>query len=191
MKRLRADDDGGVLVLAVIFVFVVGLLGGAIATFASASLTQTTSLGNGRTQEYAAEGAIQVAIQRVRDLNTAAAAPGYGSPSTACPTTTVTIPATTGALSVSLKVMCVVGQASVPFQRKIVFAACSSATSDANCLTGQDPLFMPKPQSGALVVATTLYYDLPNGCTTVSSSCALAPGTSVDISGWDASGVTG
>ena len=174
--------------LAVIFVFVVGLLGGAIATFASASLTQTSSLGKGRTQEYAAEGAIQVAIQRVRDLNTVATAPGYGG--TACPTTSVTIPATTGALSTSLTVVCVVGQASVPFQRKIVFAACPSGTSDANCLSGQ-ATFTPVPKAAALVVATTLYYDLPNGCTTVGSSCALTPGTSVDISGWDASAVTG
>ena len=189
MRRLQTDDNGGVLVLAVIFVFVVGLLGGAIATFASASLTQTTSLGNGRTQEYAAEGAIQVAIQQIRDLNTQATAPGYGV--SACPTISVTIPATTGALSESLKVMCVLGQASLPFERKIVFAACPSGTTDANCLQGQPPSFTPKPQSAALVVATTLYYDLPNGCSTVGAGCELAPGTSVDVSGWDASGVTG
>lgn len=191
MSRLRRnDDDGGVLVLAVVFVFVVGLLGGAIATFASASLAQTTSLSNGATQEYAAEGAIQVAIQRVRDLNTLATAPGYGSPATACPTTSVTIPATTGAVSESLTVVCMVGQATVPFQRKIVFAACPGGTPDASCINSQTA-FTPKPQSAALVVATTLYYDLPNGCTTVGSGCALTPGTSVDVSGWDASGVAG
>lgn len=188
MSRLRRDDDGGVLVLAVVFVFVVGLIGGAIATFASASLTQTTSLSNGATQQYAAEGAVQVAIQRVRDLNTLATAPGYGS--TPCPTTSVTVPATTGAVSESLTVVCVVGQASVPFQRKIVFAACPSGTTDANCLSGQST-FTPKTQSADLVVATTLYYDLPNGCTTVGSGCALSPGTSVDVSGWDDSGVAG
>ncbi len=189
MNRLRKDDDGGgVLVLAVIFVFVVGAIGGAIATFASASLAQTTSLGNGATQEYAAEGAIQVAIQRVRDLSTLTTAPGYGS--TPCPTTSVTIPATTGAVSESLTVVCVVGQASVPFERKIVFAACRGGTSDANCLTGQST-FTPQPQSAALVVATTLYYDLPNGCTTVGSGCDLTPGTAVDVSAWDASGVAG
>jgi Tfp pilus assembly protein PilX len=188
MSRLRRDDDGGVLVLAVVFVFVVGLLGGAIATFASASLAQTTSLGNGATQEYAAEGAIQVAIQRVRNLNTTSTAPGYSG--IACPTTSVTIPATTGAVSESLTVVCVVGQASVPFERKIVFAACPSGTTDANCLSGQST-FTPKPQSATLVVATTLFYDLPNGCTTVGSGCDLTPATSVDVSAWDASHVTG
>ena len=66
MRRMR-DDSGAVLVLAVLFLLVVALIGGALAAYATTSLASTSQLQVGRATSYTAESAVQVAIQNVRN----------------------------------------------------------------------------------------------------------------------------
>ena len=187
-------DEGATLVLALLFVAVVALVGGALIGLAGSSLKQTTSLTADRSKSYAAESAVQVAIQQVRSLQTLNTAPGYGTNSiNPCPTTSVSIAGdgVNGApKSEAFDVMCGVGQAPLPFQRTITFAACLSGTAAANCMV--DPssgngAFVPKPQyPGAIVIATTTFNDLASGChvTNFNDNC-FAPGTSVTVSNWN------
>jgi hypothetical protein len=197
-RRGPSDDSGAVLVLAVLFVLVVGLVGGALVGFAGNSLAQTSTFNADRSQSYAAESAVQVAIQQIRSLQSINTAPGYAPPGSStlnpCPTTSVSIPENTvngsGGVTESFNVMCAIGRAPLPYERDIVFAACLSGTSPANCLTdattGTDA-YVPKPQyPGAVVVATTTFSDLQNGChvTNFNDNC-FAPGSSVDVNDWN------
>src|SRR4051812_9051894 len=94
VRDVNEDDSGAVLILAVIFVLVVGLIGGAIASFAGSSLAVANVEGNDRSASYAGESAIQVAIQQIRGLTALSNAPGYANGGTinSCPNTTVPIP---------------------------------------------------------------------------------------------------
>lgn len=180
LRRVRSNDErdaGAVLVLAVLFVLIVGVVGGAIASLATTNLAVTSVLGGDQTQSYAAQSAVQVAIGSVRNMNTGSV-PGYGG--VACPTTTVTIPSA-GAQSSSqtITVVCAFGQLPLPYERQIVFAACPSTI---NCLTQN--AYQPGPGSAAIVVATTSFYDLKAGCTGVTTPGCFAPGTAVDVTNW-------
>lgn len=192
-RRLRAagDDQGSVLILALVFVAVVGLVGGAIALFATSTLAQTSSLQADRSTQFAAESAIQVAIQTVRDIPGAhgdvRTAPGYNG--TACPNTNVTIPENGingSPVNKSFTVVCVVGQSPQEFERAITFAACPSGVT--NCLAGQ-ATYTPTPTSAAIVVATATYYDLNNSFTfptgTTNGAGGWSLGNAVDVSRWD------
>jgi hypothetical protein len=189
MRTRELDDDSGaVLILALLFVLVVGLVGGALVGFSGSSLAQTSVFNTGRSQAYAAESAIQVAIQQIRNDDTMATAPGYsaGASVNPCPTTSVTIPESPGGANptnVSIDVMCAVGQEPVPYEREIMFAACPSGTAPSNCLTS--PSFVPKPQPGALLVADTRFEDLAKGCSTTQAASCFVPGTSVDVNYWN------
>jgi hypothetical protein len=198
MSRHRTDDGGAVLVLAVLFVAVVGLIGGALVGFAGSSLDQTRSLDADRSQSYAAESAIQVAIANVRNLKGGGNAPGYsnGGAPNACPTTKVSIPqnGVNGAPTPEdIDVRCAVGKAPLPFERAITFAACPSGTSAGNCLTAGTDGFTPTAQGGAVVVVNTIYNDLKSGCSifTSSSDNCFQPGTSVEVDNWDLTGSNG
>lgn len=180
LRRARGYDgtDGGaVLVLAVLFVLIVGTIGGAVASLATTNLAVTSVLGGDQTQSYAAQSAVQVAIGSVRNIKTGSV-PGYGG--VACPTTTVTIP-TAGPQSSSqtITVMCAFGQLPLPYERQIVFAACPSS---ANCLTQN--AYQPGPGSTAIVVATTSFYDLKSGCSNATTPGCFVPGTAVDVTNW-------
>ena len=178
-RRDLRDDGGAVLILAVLFVLVVGLVGGALVGFAGSSLSQTSALRGDRARSYAAESAIQVAINQLRTgSGTAAGTAGYQQP-VSCPTVAVTVNATT------LQVMCVVGQSPAPWERSVTFAACPTTS---NCLSGQST-YTPAVGSSAVLAATTVFDDLDGsmGCTTHvenQDSCFKA-GDSVDITGWD------
>lgn len=180
MRPTAADDRGAVLVLAVLFVAIVGLVGGALVGLAGGSLTETQALAGDRTQSFAAQSAIQVAIDNLRPRTAQAASvtPGYvpGSPSD-CPTVTVPI---TGSSS-PITVMCGFGTATLPWERVIVFAACPSTT---NCLSGQTS-FAPVPGSAAIGAASTLFDDLKNGCSvSTGNDTCFKPGYAVDVSNW-------
>jgi hypothetical protein len=183
-SRFTNDDSGAVLVLALIFVTVVALIGGALVGFAGNSLAQTSSLDKDRTQSYAAEAAIQVAIQQLRTgATTSTNEAGYKSPASSCPNRTVSIPNDSGATSIT--VMCGFGPRQSLWQRNIMFAACPSPPS--NCLSlGQDG-FSPSPGPSAIVVAQVVFNDLKPGCTTHvdgQDTCFVA-GDSVNVSDWD------
>jgi hypothetical protein len=177
--RTAGDDGGAVLVLAVLFVAVVGLIGGALVGLAGGSLKETKVFATDRTESYSAQSAIEVAIDalRPRAATAATSTPGYvpGHPSD-CPTLTVPIPGSSG-----ITVMCGFGRAQLPWERVIVFAACPSTT---NCLSGQAN-FATVPGTAAIAVASTLFDDLKGGCSvsTGNDSC-FVPGNAVDVTDW-------
>lgn len=194
VSRVRGAADGergAVLVLAILFLLIVGVTGGAIASLASTNLAATSVFGADRTTSYAAEAAVEAGIQNVRTLTTSGAAPGYSAGGTPnpCPTLPVTVPQPgSTAPDQSLQVVCAVGTAPLPFERVIVFAACPSAVAAASCLTSSG--FVPMPGAAAVVVATTLFHDLAPGCSLPTPSTCFAPGTAVDITGWDVTKAT-
>lgn len=197
MTRLKTrlqhgDPDGGaVLILALVFVTVVGLVGGAIALFAGDSLAQTTGIQGDRSRQFAANSAVQVAIQRVRDMTSLSTAPGYstnGNPMNPCPTTDVAIPENGvygNPSNETFTVDCVVGYSPGSFERSITFAACPQG---ATCLTGQST-FTPKPGANAIVVTTAVYDDLATGYTfatgTTNGSGGWNVGGAVNVVGWN------
>lgn len=187
MRRVDVrDDSGAVLLLALIFVLVVGLAGGALLTLSGSSLAQTSALGADRSATYAAESAIEVAIAHLREDTALKNTPGYstdGSAPVACPDTTVSIPG----YDSSIIVKCGVGSGTThQFQRQIIFAAC---TTSSDCLDTSGA-FDPQPGSAAIVVATTTFTDLAtfsNGssCVGLNAQNCFVPGTAVDVDAWD------
>lgn len=183
--RLTDGDDGAVLILALIFVAVVGLVGGVIALFASSSLAQASGQKVDRAQQFAAESAVQVAIQTVRDLPAAGGdvrnAPGYNG--TACQPMAIDIPE--NGVTQQFTVNCVVGQSPANFERSITFAACPQGVT---CLTGRAS-FTPTASSRAIVVTTVTYYDLNNNFTfatgNTNGSGGWSVGNAVDVGRWD------
>lgn len=190
--RGRAGGEGGaVLVLAILFLLIVGVTGGALASLASTNLADTSALGADRTTSYAAEAAVEAGIQNVRSLVTSATAPGYSAGATPnpCPTLPVAVPQGGTAPDQQVQVACAVGTAPLPFERVIVFVACPAAASASSCLTGAG--FVPIPGPAAIVVATTLFHDLAAGCSLPTPSSCFVPGTSVDLTGWNVTKATG
>jgi Tfp pilus assembly protein PilX len=176
LRAMRSDDSGAAIVLALLFVLVVGLLGGAMASFATSSLGQTSVLQSNRSLIYSAESGVDVAILKVRSLTTQATAPGYGS---ACPTTSQPVygagsdgAALTGK---TVSVTCAV-TFPAPFVRNIQFTAAVAGTTIVDVRT------------------TFVDVDTADGCTQVTStnghynSPCYAPASSVSVGSWDIPG---
>jgi Tfp pilus assembly protein PilX len=181
-QRLQAThpERGAAIILAMIFITVVGLLGGALAEFASSSLGQTSILQSGRSLAYSAASAVDVRIQQIRELNSQDTAPGYAATPN-CPSVigqpVYGADANGTALSgQSLSVTCTVAFPS-PFVRSIDFVAHSGGV-------GGTPV----------IDATVTYVDIntPIGCSQVITGAngryvqpCFAPATSVFITSWD------
>src|SRR6516165_1163628 len=65
-RPAEADETGAVLLLALIFVLSVGLLIGVLVNLVETNLLATSSLSQQRALEQAADGALEMAVQRVR-----------------------------------------------------------------------------------------------------------------------------
>jgi hypothetical protein len=64
--RPQHQDSGATLILAIGFVLMVGAISAGLASLATSSLNNRTTLELVRNREYAADGAIEEAISRVR-----------------------------------------------------------------------------------------------------------------------------
>lgn len=62
----RGDEAGAVLILALLFLVVIGLIVGALASWTANSLTDTLTFQQARSAQYALTSASQVAIQNMR-----------------------------------------------------------------------------------------------------------------------------
>jgi hypothetical protein len=62
----KRDESGAVLILALVFVIVTGIVGVALASLTSSNLMASTSLQAKRGVEFEADGAVDAAIQMVR-----------------------------------------------------------------------------------------------------------------------------
>jgi len=120
MRRVRRDEQGVALVLALSFMVLVGLVTSALLSSLMSSVSQRAVLDNLRNRQYAADGAVEQSIARVRGL----AAPGAGL--TTCGTGS---PETYTLNGVTVRVDCT----NVPtltrtgfLQRNVVFTSCVS-----------------------------------------------------------------
>jgi hypothetical protein len=66
--RPQHADSGATLILAIGFMVVISLVGGALAMLVSSGLGNRTPLQNLRSTQYSADGAIEYAISHVRGL---------------------------------------------------------------------------------------------------------------------------
>jgi hypothetical protein len=124
--RLR-DDDGQALVLALGFLVFFGLVIGALMSFVGTSVLSTQRLREQRATAYAADGAVDAAIQAGRSDGSVGA---FGA--TPCmhsaPFTNTASPATTGdpkEPTVVVTVTCVANQGAFT-DRDVTFTACVS-----------------------------------------------------------------
>jgi hypothetical protein len=149
------------LVLALVFVVSVALVLLAVVTLGGTSLIETANLQNTRSIQYAADGAVDAAIQVVR----------YQNPVVACsPNTSFSA----GTINPGISNVIVFCQVAAPsYERQVSFAACTTKSSTfAGC------------QSKAIVQAEVLYGDVKSGCPSGGLSGCTAIGQTATVLGW-------
>lgn len=180
MRPRRANDDGAMLLLAIIFVLVVGLVGGSMTVFASSALSQTSSLTGSREAMIAAESAINFAIDEVR-LTGGTNAYFYNG-NNAC---SFAVPVPGSGLSANVRVNCALGTVTQLGVRPITFSACapaigSSLTPTRAACSGATPVVSVK----------TVFFDLNKAgsdgvpCTGLNQTGCFNPGVSVTVKNW-------
>jgi hypothetical protein len=78
----RRDERGASLVLAIVFMVVIGAIGGAVLSSLTSGLSSRVALDDARDREYAADGAIQTVISQIYGL---ANGPTHVVPGQPCP----------------------------------------------------------------------------------------------------------
>ena len=183
MTSVRRDEAGSSLVLALVFIFAVGLIIIPVVSLGANAILNNTNLKGQRGNELAADSATNAAVQWVRN----ACPPGstqncvgiYSGTPQACLPSNVASMTLDG---VAMTVWCA-GTANTG-TRTVSFAACQSSVPAAQCGVSAP--------SSALLRAQVTYYDLnpDNSDTCVpsppagsSSSCGIA----LTIDYWDVS----
>ena len=83
LRRFGAADEGASLLLALIFIFLVGVVITALLPYAQAGITEASVARDVRTTQNAADGAVAGAIEQLRHdvtLGTGGACPSYTAP---------------------------------------------------------------------------------------------------------------
>ncbi len=130
-SRVRATHDpeqGTVLVLTIVVMVVIGMISAGLLAIITSGVQQRTTLDVARNREYAADGAIETAIARVRGITTA---PGVGL--VACAPNGPDYLTLNG---VSIRVDCVNAPAITTLgvlERDVVFTACVDASPSVAC----------------------------------------------------------
>jgi hypothetical protein len=65
--RIRRDERGASLILAIVFMIVIGAITSAVLATLASGLNNRTALDRARNREYAADGLVEYAIARARD----------------------------------------------------------------------------------------------------------------------------
>lgn len=164
------------LVLALFFMVVVGLLVSTLVSFTTEGLSTVSKLRSERTVEYAAQGATDLAIQTVRYSSSeyVSATPAACSPGSQ---NVVTI------ASYSVKVYCSNGvydyYSLTGATRTITFTACPTSEASANCVATSS--FPDTPLVTAVVVFDDFSSTDVNQC---SGSTTATCGTGMTIEKW-------
>ena len=154
------DEDGAVLVLALIFLMVVGLVITALLSWAGTSLTATGSFQTERDTEYGATAAVNLAVQTTRTtFDTGSPTPFLNN---ATPELCATY-ATPGGQSTSVHVYCtMVWQPYSSNTRVFTYSAClSGTTADASATSCA---------AAPLLQARFAFYDYPSAGASISST---------------------
>jgi hypothetical protein len=175
----RHDETGAVLVLALLFLFVVGGVVGSIAGWATNDLNNTAQFANARTTQYAVTSTVENAIENIRytplfasQLQTTASSPGYcwgGGPTSSLQVDGVTV-----------TVWCYTNyNPQSSNTRQVTFSACTTANESASACA-------LNPTLQAMVT----FDDYPIGFSTPSAAeCAVYCGTSMTENSWTWAGV--
>jgi hypothetical protein len=168
--RAPRDDAGAVLVLALLFLFVVGGVVGSLATWASNDLHNTVAFKTSRTLQYAVSSATETAIQNIRYTplfsTQSAATPSYcwGSSS----------PSQVSIDNLAVAVWCTTIYTPTSAQTRVVtFSACPVATPAASCVTSP------------ILQAIVTFGDYPPGYSApTNTQCQVYCGTSMTVNTW-------
>ena len=126
------DETGAVLIIALVFILTMGLLIGVLVTLATTNLAASTNLQNLRAGQYAADGALEAAVQTVRYSDAIETSSKCGTTSVV----SVAIPVVGG--SDNIGVWC--SSASLGGSRQVSFWACpTSAPSGCQNLAQGQP----------------------------------------------------
>jgi hypothetical protein len=171
MRRPRSsNDEGAVLILALVFLVAVALVLLALVSLAGTNLVATSKLQAQRNLEYAADSLVDGAIQTVRSE-----APNP-LPNPACPNFPSN--ASLQPNGENLIVECTMGIPAGFYGRIVEFDACAApAASFATC------------QSGAIVRAEVVFNDVSKSCSSGATPGCYGGtpgfwGTSVTIESW-------
>ena len=160
----KRDENGASLVLAIIFVFAVGLALVAIGGLATSSLRNTSNLQQLRSSEASAETATTVAIRFVQSTST------YPVAMASClPVASVD----------STWVYCMKSSTAPPpgYSRLVDFYTCPSGTPPGSCVVGNSALILH-----AQVAYSDSNFSGANNCSsTLVSTC----GSGIALQSWD------
>lgn len=170
MRRQRREADvgrelGAALVLALVFLVTIGLVLAALVSLTGTNLVNTSNLQGERNVEYAADAAVDGAIQVVRHQAPISPCPNF--PSGAGQSLTIN--------GVTLVVQCTMYQPPNSWGRIAEFDACQTVgAAFATC------------QANAIVKADVTFNDLPSGCTNATPPCSYGSswGTTLTIWNW-------
>ena len=134
-RRIRRDERGASLVLAIVFMVVVGAVGGGVLASISSGVQSGAQLATARNREYAADAAIETSIARVRRLNASASAaispPACGSDPTytfeANPSVAIHVDCTNAPTVAGL------ASGALALQNDVIFIACLAAVASPTC----------------------------------------------------------
>jgi hypothetical protein len=171
------DEAGAVLVLALLFLAVVGAIVGSLATWATNDLNNTAHFTSARTLQYAANGATQVAIQNIRYTPLLA---------TTVPPNSPTWPGGTGPGSCwasgapvqidnqSMDVFCTTVYTPTSASTRVVtFDTCLDGGTAAQCI------------ANPLLEAVVTFDDYPTGSSPPNTAaCVVYCGTSMTVNSW-------
>lgn len=155
----KRNDEGAALLMVLGFVVLVSAITGGLLSYLSTTVKHRVPLDAIRAREYAADGAIEDAITRVRSLAHPGSDPCGNGPGNVSGHYVLTLNATTIRVNCTTANTAVIGGATVLQQTNIVFTACVEA--GVNCTDGtaiiraQVNYEMPVVQSGPDVVTRT------------------------------------
>ncbi len=161
------DEAGAVLVLALLFLAVVGAIVGSLATWATNDLNNTSHFTSARTLQYAVNGAAEVAIQNIRYTPLlASTAPGPA----ACWSGGSSVPVD----GQTIDVWCsTVYTPTSPNTRVVTLVACLHGGSASACT------------SNPLLQAVVTFDDYPTGTNPPNpAACVVYCGTSMTVNSW-------
>jgi Tfp pilus assembly protein PilX len=174
-RHNRRGEDGTALIIALVFMLTMGLLTGVLVTLVGTNLMATTNLQSQRVGQYAANGALEVAVQNVRYMSPRATAANCGN------TSGLEVPIPTSGSTQNLTVYC----ASAPLvgARQVTFWACPTSSSTSSTLLSC--------QAAAISRAQVLYNDVKPACVgSIGGACAQ-PGTSLNVEQWSVTSANG
>lgn len=178
IPKTDRSDEGATLVLALIFMVVAAMLVLALVTWSGNDLQTVAAFRQGRSLNYAANSAVETAIQDVR----------YNPQPTACPSSGLSIPVNTLTMIVwcidSFTGTNVQTEGGTAASRVITFYACSnSAFAQNTCGPNKAPYSSSKPPP---YLEATVTYDDYTSPTQIGSSilCTSTCGANVTINTW-------